>query len=234
MLEVSRSVPSPSGKATVCKTVIPQFKSGWHLQRFERLRVTVVRPGPRTGPRMGPWGPAPAGRSRGAPSRAECSGHNRKHVVPDGFRRVSRPGVSLGRYGFNMADDPRISASAMELLRSIEATEPPWPEPEMSPVLQELIDAGYAIGESKTDEHGVPTFHVKEIRKSQLVKVDPATCEHPRDRVRSAGVQGVPGAFCGDCDERVECHHPKTRQRNPLGGPKGPVMCMWCGEQYGG
>ena len=24
-------VPQPSGKATVCKTVIPQFKSGWYL-----------------------------------------------------------------------------------------------------------------------------------------------------------------------------------------------------------
>ena len=25
-------VPWPSGKAKVCKTFIPQFKSGWHLQ----------------------------------------------------------------------------------------------------------------------------------------------------------------------------------------------------------
>ena len=33
---VSYKVPLPSGKATVCKTVIPQFKSGWHLQKIRQ------------------------------------------------------------------------------------------------------------------------------------------------------------------------------------------------------
>ena len=28
----SKMVPSPSGKAKVCKTFIPRFKSGWYLQ----------------------------------------------------------------------------------------------------------------------------------------------------------------------------------------------------------
>ena len=34
-------VPWPSGKAKVCKTFIPQFKSGWHLQPEPRHAACV-------------------------------------------------------------------------------------------------------------------------------------------------------------------------------------------------
>ena len=35
-------MPWPSGKAKVCKTFIPQFKSGWHLQRNRLIRQSVL------------------------------------------------------------------------------------------------------------------------------------------------------------------------------------------------
>src|SRR6478735_2393195 len=41
VLQDRHSVPSPSGKATVCKTVIPQFKSGWHLQTLQAVRANA-------------------------------------------------------------------------------------------------------------------------------------------------------------------------------------------------
>ena len=37
----SKMVPSPSGKAKVCKTFIPRFKSGWYLQKRLLLEVAV-------------------------------------------------------------------------------------------------------------------------------------------------------------------------------------------------
>ena len=37
----SITVPSPSGKAKVCKTFIPRFKSGWYLQKRLLLEVAI-------------------------------------------------------------------------------------------------------------------------------------------------------------------------------------------------
>ena len=44
-----------------------------------------------------------------------------------------------------------------------------------------------------------------EEEQQQLVKADPKTCKHPRNKIRAAAVMGKPNrAMCGVCDAELE------------------------------